>query len=145
MIDYKYCESLTQYSRRKTIEVKVGNIPLGADNPVRLQSMTNTNTGDVKATVDQCIKIIEAGADYVRITVPSVKEAGCLAGITSSLRSKGYTSPIIADIHFNPEIAEHCAAIVEKIRINPGNFADRRKHNQSVYTEKEYNKDVEFL
>lgn len=144
-MDYKYCDSLTQYVRRKTIEVEVGNVPLGADNPVRVQSMTNTNTKDIKATVDQCIKIIEAGADYVRITVPSVKEVECLSGITSRLRSKGYASPIIADVHFNPEIAERAAAIVEKIRINPGNFADRRKHNKSVYTEKEYTKDVEYI
>ena len=145
MMDYKYCDSLTQYVRRKTIEVKVGNVPLGADNTVRVQSMTNTNTKDIKATVDQCIKIIEAGADYVRITVPSVKEVECLSSITSRLRNKGYTSPIIADIHFNPEIAERAAAIVEKIRINPGNFADRKKHNKSVYTEKEYTEDVKFL
>ncbi len=143
--EYKYCDSLTQFARRKTIEVKIGNIPLGADNPVRVQSMTSTDTRDVKATVDQCIKIIEAGADYVRITVPSLKDAEFLSGIISGLRSKGFAVPVIADIHFNPEVAERAAAIAEKIRINPGNFADRRKQNKSNYSEKEYSEDAEYL
>jgi (E)-4-hydroxy-3-methylbut-2-enyl-diphosphate synthase len=143
--DHKYCDSLTQYSRRKTIEVKVGEVPLGGDNPVRVQSMTNTGTKDIKATVDQCIKIIEAGADYVRITVPSIKEADCLSGIISELRDKGYNSPIIADIHFNPEVAIYAATIADKIRINPGNFADRKKHIKSVYTKKEFSEDAELL
>ena len=145
MMDYKYCESLTRYLRRKTIEVKVGDVPLGGDNPVRVQSMTSTSTKDIKATVDQCIEIIEAGADYVRIAVPSIKEVECLSGIISELRKKGYNTPIIADVHFNPEIARRAAVIAEKIRINPGNFADTKKFIKSVYTEKEFSEDVEHL
>ncbi len=143
--DYRYCDSLTQYLRRKTAEVKVGDVPLGGDNPLRVQSMTSTSTKDIKATVDQCIKIIKAGADYVRITVPSIKEVECLSGIISELRKKGYNSPIIADIHFNPEIARRAAAIAEKIRINPGNFADSKKLSKPDYTEKEFNEDAEHL
>ena len=145
IVGHKYCDSLTQYSRRKTIEVKVGKVPLGGNNPVRVQSMTSTNTRDIKATVDQCIKIIEAGADYVRITVPSVRETECLSDIISELRKKGYNSPVIADIHFNPEIAIRAAKIAEKIRINPGNFADRKKYTKSVYTEKEFTEGAEHL
>jgi (E)-4-hydroxy-3-methylbut-2-enyl-diphosphate synthase len=145
IVGHKYCDSLTQYSRRKTIEVKVGDIPLGGDNRVRVQSMTSTSTKDIKATVEQCIKIIEAGADYVRITVPSIKEVECLSGIVSELREKGYNSPIIADIHFNPEVAIRAATIAEKIRINPGNFADRKRYTKYVYTEKEFADNVEQL
>ena len=143
--DNRYCDSITQYVRRKANEVKVGAVPLGADNPVRVQSMTNTNTGDIEATVNQCIKIINAGADYVRITVPSLKDAECLSEIRSELRSKGYEAPLIADIHFNPEIAGRAAAFVEKIRINPGNFADSRKSKKSGYSEKEYARGVKNL
>jgi (E)-4-hydroxy-3-methylbut-2-enyl-diphosphate synthase len=144
-MDYKYCDSLTQYLRRKTIEVKVGDIPLGGDNPVRIQSMTSTSTEDIQATVEQCIKIIEAGADYVRITVPSFKEAECLSDIVSELRRNGYSSPVIADIHFNLEIAMRAATIAEKIRINPGNFADSRKQIKSDYTEQEFTDSLKHL
>ncbi len=143
--DYRYCDSLTQYHRRKTTEVKVGDVPLGGDNPVRVQSMTSTSTKDIEATVDQCIKIIQAGADYVRITVPSAKEAESLSGIISGLRKKGYKTPVIADVHFNPEIAIRAATLAEKIRINPGNFADSKKYISSGYTEKEFTEDAEHL
>ncbi len=143
--EYRYCESLTQYTRRRTIEVKIGSVPLGSDNPVRVQSMTSTDTRDIKATVDQCIKIIKAGADYVRITVPSVREVECLSDIISDLRKKGYEAPVIGDIHFNPEIAMRAATIAEKIRINPGNFAGSKKLSRSDYTEKQFNEDIEHL
>jgi (E)-4-hydroxy-3-methylbut-2-enyl-diphosphate synthase len=143
--DYRYCDSLTQYTRRKTIEVKIGNVPLGGDNPFRVQSMTSTVTRNIKATVDQCTKIIKAGADYVRITVPLVKEVECLSEIISELRKNGYESPVIADIHFNPEIAIRAATIAEKIRINPGNFAGSKKLSRSGYTEKQFIEDIKHL
>jgi (E)-4-hydroxy-3-methylbut-2-enyl-diphosphate synthase len=141
----KYCNSFTQYSRRKTDEVNIGKVTVGAGNPVRVQSMTNTGTGDIKATVNQCIRMINAGADYVRIAVASVKDVENLSAIVSELRHKGYVTPVIADIHFNPVIAEHAAAIVEKIRINPGNFADRKKSKKSGYTENEYSRGIENI
>jgi (E)-4-hydroxy-3-methylbut-2-enyl-diphosphate synthase len=144
-MDSRYCDSFTQYSRRKTDEVNIGKVPVGAGNPIRLQSMTNTSTGDIKATVKQCIRMINAGADYVRITVPSVKDVEYLSGIVSELRHKGYVTPVIADIHFNPDIAKRAAAIVEKIRINPGNFAGRKKSEKSAYTENEFSRGIENI
>jgi len=141
----KYCESLTQYIRRKTIEVKVGHVPLGSKNPVRVQSMTNTNTKDINATVDQCIRIINAGADYVRITVPSITDAKNLSFISSALRKEGYNTPVIADIHFNPDIAEYAAKIAEKVRINPGNFAIINKSEKFVFSDKDYSNEIEYL
>ena len=107
--------------------VQIGGIPLGGDSPIRLQSMTTTNTMDTKATVEQSIRMIEAGCEYVRITAPSIKEAQNLANIKKQLRKRGYQTPIIADIHFTPNAALEAARIVEKVRINPGNFADRKK------------------
>ena len=102
-------------------EVFIGNIPLGGVNPVRLQSMTNTDTLDTQASVAQCFRIIEAGADYVRLTAQGIREAENLASIKRELRKAGFETPLIADIHFNPAAAETAARIVEKIRINPGN------------------------
>ena len=135
----------TKYERRKTGEVSIGKVPMGSDHPVRVQSMTNTATSDVNATVSQCIRIIRAGADYVRITVPSVRDVNNLATIVRELRHKGYDTPVIADVHFNPDIAERAAAIVEKIRINPGNFAGSRKQNKSVSAGDEYPMGVERI
>ncbi len=106
--------------------ILIGSVPLGGDYPVRIQSMTNTNTLDTRATVAQCIRIIEAGADFVRITAQGVKEAENLANIKYELRKAGFETPLIADIHFNPAAAEVAAGIVEKIRINPGNYVDKR-------------------
>ncbi len=106
--------------------VYIGSVPLGANNPIRIQSMTNTDTLDTKASVEQCIRIIQAGADYVRLTAQGVKEAENLAVIKRELRKSGFTTPLIADIHFNPAAAETAARIVEKVRINPGNYADKR-------------------
>lgn len=106
-------------------EVLIGTVPLGGSNPIRLQSMTNTDTLDTRASVEQCIRIIEAGADYVRLTAQGVKEAENLALIKKELRKAGFNTPLIADIHFNPAAAETAARLVEKVRINPGNYVDK--------------------
>lgn len=127
------------YRRRKSTEVHIGGTPLGGENPIRIQSMTNTSTLDTKASVEQCIAIIDAGADYVRLTAQGVREAENLAAIREALRQCGYTTPLVADIHFNPHAAEVAACNVEKVRINPGNFVDRIKtFEQYNYTDEEY-------
>ena len=128
-LKYKYCNSLTSYKRWKSREVNIGNVALGGENPIRVQSMTTTDTMNTKATVEQSIRMIEAGCEYVRITAPSKKEAENLQNIKNELRKRGYNTPLIADIHFTPNAAEIAARIVEKVRINPGNFADRKKFN----------------
>ncbi|MCL4856527.1 MAG: flavodoxin-dependent (E)-4-hydroxy-3-methylbut-2-enyl-diphosphate synthase, partial [Flavobacteriales bacterium] len=113
-----YCSSLTQYQRFKTREVKVGNIGIGGNNPIRIQSMTTTDTMNTMATVEQSIRMIEAGCEIVRITAPSIKEAENLANIKAELRKRGYHTPLVADIHFTPNAAEVAAKIVEKVRVN---------------------------
>ncbi len=134
----KYCNSLTQYSRYKTREVYIGDIPLGGNNPIRIQSMTITNTMDTKATVEQTIRMVEAGCEYVRITAPSINEAQNLENIKKELRAHGYNVPLIADIHFTPNAAELAARIVEKVRINPGNYADKKRFDIAEYTDTQY-------
>jgi (E)-4-hydroxy-3-methylbut-2-enyl-diphosphate synthase len=130
----------------KSSAILIGNLPLGGDNPVRIQSMTNTDTLDTKASVAQCIRIIEAGADLVRLTAQGTKEAENLAVIKKALRKAGFNTPLIADIHFNPEAAEKAAAIVEKVRINPGNYADKRaSFSKKDLSEKEYNLELERI
>ena len=118
-LKYKYCNSLTSYKRWKSREVKIGDVALGGDNPIRVQSMTTTDTMDTKGTVDQSIRMIEAGCEYVRITAPSKKQAENLQNIKNELLKRGYNTPLIADIHFTPNAAEIAARIVEKVRINP--------------------------
>ena len=115
------------YQRFATRVVHVGNVPLGGDYPVRVQSMTNTDTLDTISTVEQAIRMIEAGCEYVRITAPGLKEAENLREIKKELLHRGYNTPIIADVHFNPKIAEIAAGIVEKVRINPGNYVTWNK------------------
>jgi (E)-4-hydroxy-3-methylbut-2-enyl-diphosphate synthase len=134
----QYCNSLTQYSRRKTIEVKIGNVPMGGHNPIRIQSMTTVDTMDTAGSVAQVIRMVEAGCEYVRITAPSVKEAQNLQTIKDELRVKGYTVPLVADIHFTPNAAELAARIVEKVRINPGNYADKKRFEEIDYTDAAY-------
>ncbi|MDR0769397.1 MAG: (E)-4-hydroxy-3-methylbut-2-enyl-diphosphate synthase [Dysgonamonadaceae bacterium] len=135
-----------QYKRRKSLEVFVGNIPLGGSNPVRVQSMANTSTMDTEASVAQCIRIIEAGGEYVRLTAQGVREAENLRNIRDSLRKQGYQTPLVADIHFNPNAARTAASIVEKVRINPGNFVDPVKKNQKQeYSEEEYRREIEKI
>ena len=119
-------------------EVLIGTVPLGGIHPIRIQSMTNTDTLYTKASVSQCIKIIEAGADFVRLTAQGVKEAENLAVIKKELRKAGFSTPLIADIHFNPAAAEAAARLVEKVRINPGNYVDKRaSFESSELSEKE--------
>jgi (E)-4-hydroxy-3-methylbut-2-enyl-diphosphate synthase len=141
----KYCNDLTSYSRFITREVRIGAVPLGGNNPIRIQSMTTTDTMDTAATVEQSIRIIEAGGEYVRITAPSINEAKNLENIKSELRKKGYDTPLIADIHFTPNAAEAAARIVEKVRINPGNYADRKKFNFIDYSENDYESELERI
>ena len=124
--------------------ISIGSTPVGGNNPIRIQSMTNTDTLDTKASVAQCIKIIEAGADYVRLTAQGVREAENLAIIKKELHKAGFSTPLIADIHFNPVAAETAARLVEKIRINPGNYADKRaSFEKQELNEKEYNEELE--
>ena len=137
-----YCNSLVKYNRRKSSVVQVGNIPLGGDYPIRVQSMTTTNTMDTEATIKQSIKMIDAGSEYVRITAPSIKDARNLENIKNGLIKAGYDTPIIADIHFTPNAAMEAAKIVEKVRINPGNFVDRKKFEHIEYSDKSYDDEL---
>ena len=145
VLNGKYCNSLTNYSRFLTREVTIGNIPVGGNNPIRIQSMTTTDTMDTKGTVEQTIRMVEAGCEYVRITAPSIKEANNLAEIKKELRARGYDVPLIADIHFTPNAAEAAARIVEKVRINPGNYADKKRFDQLEYTAAEYQAELERI
>ncbi|MFH1320873.1 MAG: (E)-4-hydroxy-3-methylbut-2-enyl-diphosphate synthase, partial [Bacteroidota bacterium] len=140
-----FSNSKTSHSRYKTRVVHIGNIPLGGSHPIRIQSMTTTNTMDTKATVEQSVRIIRAGADYVRITAPSLKEAQNLDVIKKELRKQGYNTPLIADIHYTPNAALLAARIVEKVRINPGNYADRKRTGIKEYTDSEYNAELERI
>lgn len=128
-----------------TKEVTVGNIKIGGNNPVRIQTMTTTDTMDTIATVEQTIRCIEAGAELVRITAPSKKEAENLLNIKNELRKRGYNTPLVADIHFTPNAAEIAARIVEKVRINPGNYVDKKKFEQIEYTDAEYAEEMERI
>jgi len=141
----RYCNSLTEYSRFVTREVAIGDVPMGGNNPIRIQSMTTTDTMDTIGTVEQSIRMIEAGCEYVRITAPSIKEAQNLAEIKKQLRARGYTAPLVADIHFTPNAAEVAARIVEKVRVNPGNYADKKKFDQIDYTDIEYQGELERI
>ena len=141
----KYCPSLTKYKRWKTREVMVGDIGVGGTNPIRIQSMTTTDTMDTNNTVAQSIRMIENGCEIVRITAPSIKEAKNLRNIQNRLRSQGYKTPIVADIHFTPHAAEIAATIVDKVRINPGNYADRKKFEKHDYSDKSYQDELERI
>lgn len=145
MTNQLYCNSLTSYSRYKTRVVTIGDVPLGGDNPIRIQSMTTTDTMDTLATVEQSIRMIDAGCEYVRITAPSLKEAQNLQNIKDELRKRGYTAPLVADIHFTPNAAELAARIVEKVRVNPGNYADKKKFETIEYTDNAYVSELERI
>jgi len=132
-----YCTNLFQYTRRKSSEVTIGNLKLGGSNPIRLQSMTTTNTLDTQATAEQAIRIIDEGGELVRITTQGRREARNLEYIHAMLRQNGYTTPLVADIHFNPNAAEIAASLIEKVRINPGNFADGAKKFRNHDTSEE--------
>ncbi|MDR1554029.1 MAG: (E)-4-hydroxy-3-methylbut-2-enyl-diphosphate synthase [Prevotellaceae bacterium] len=139
-----FCKSLTKYNRRKTAVVNVGNIPLGGENPVRIQSMINVATTNIDAAVAQCEKIAKAGADYVRATAQGAPEANALKIVKSKLVEKKINIPLIADVHFNRNVAKIAAHYVEKVRINPGNFIDKRTNNKILNTD-DYNAELQYL
>jgi (E)-4-hydroxy-3-methylbut-2-enyl-diphosphate synthase len=140
-----YCNSLTDYSRFITREVYIGDVPMGGNNPIRIQSMTTTDTMDTMGTVEQTIRMVNSGCEYVRITAPSMKEAENLANIKRELRSRGYNVPLVADIHFTPNAAEAAARIVEKVRVNPGNYADKKRFENIEYTQLAYQAELERI
>ena len=141
----KYSNSLTSYSRFLTREVKIGDLLMGAHHPIRIQSMTTTDTMNTKATVEQSIRMIEAGCEIVRITAPSLNEAKNLELIKKELKARGYNTPICADIHFTPNAAEWAAKVVEKVRVNPGNYADKKKFETIDYTDAGYEAELERI
>ncbi len=131
--------STFNYKRRHTVSVNVGGTPMGSDFPIRVQSMTNTSTDDVKASTEQCLSLAKAGAEYVRLTAQGVREAEAIGRIRSLLRSEGCMVPLVADIHFNPRAAFAAAQVTDKVRINPGNFVDPARQFKSLsYTDQEY-------
>ncbi len=140
-----YTESLANYKRLMTREVRVGDLLIGNGHPIRIQTMTTTDTMDTAATVAQTIRCIEAGAELVRITAPSKKEAENLRAIKDELRSKGYNTPLVADIHYTPNAAEIAARIVEKVRVNPGNYIDKKKFDFIEYTDEQYAAEVDRI
>jgi (E)-4-hydroxy-3-methylbut-2-enyl-diphosphate synthase len=140
-----YCNSLVKYSRRKTRAVDIGGVGVGGENPIRIQSMTTIDTMDTEGSIEQSIRMIEAGCEYIRITAPSIKEAQNLEAIRKGLRLRGYTAPLIADIHFTPNAAELAARLVEKVRINPGNYADKKRFEQIDYTDSAYEAELERI
>ena len=134
------------YKRRTTISVAIGDTPLGSDYPIRVQSMTNTSTNDIEASVAQCRRIADAGADYVRLTAQGVREADNIGEIRSRLRAEGYMVPLVADIHFNPKAAFEAAQKTDKVRINPGNFVDAaRTFKKLTYTDEEYRQELQRI
>src|SRR6187401_12180 len=140
-----YCDSLTGYKRLKTREVKIGNLVIGNGHPVRIQTMTTTDTMDTSATVEQSIRCIEAGAELVRITAPSKNDAENLLHIKNELRKRGYHTPLVADIHFTPNAAEIAARIVEKVRVNPGNYVDKKKFELIEYSDADYAEEIDRI
>ena len=138
--------SVFDYHRRPTVTVRVGDCPLGGENPVRIQSMATTSTLDTEGSVAQAARIIDAGAEYLRFTAQGVREAANLEEIRRRLRAAGYTTPLVADIHFNPKAAFEAALHVEKVRINPGNFVDPgRTFRRIDYTDSEYRAELERI
>ncbi|MFN8395772.1 MAG: (E)-4-hydroxy-3-methylbut-2-enyl-diphosphate synthase [Bacteroidia bacterium] len=141
----KYCNDLYRRSRLRTHEVRIGDVALGGDNPIRIQSMTTTDTMDTEGTVQQTLRMVASGAEYVRITAPSIKEAENLREIRKRLHALGCKVPLIADIHFTPNAAEVAARIIEKVRVNPGNYADKKKFAQIDYTDATYQEELERI
>ena len=134
----KYCLDYLTRKRIETIDVSIGNLKMGGANPIRLQSMTTTDTMDTEKSVEQSIRMIDAGCELVRLTAPSKNEAENLGKIREELLRKGYSTPLVADIHFTPNAAEIAARLVEKVRVNPGNYADKKKFEEIDYTDESY-------
>jgi len=140
-----YCNDPLKRSRLVTEEVHIGNLKMGGTNPIRIQSMTTTDTLDTKASVDQSIRMIEAGCELVRLTAPSKKEAENLGVIRKELQAKGFDTPLVADIHFTPNAAEIAAKLVQKVRVNPGNYADKKKFEEIEYTDDSYQAELKRI
>ncbi|HZH96992.1 MAG TPA: (E)-4-hydroxy-3-methylbut-2-enyl-diphosphate synthase [Flavisolibacter sp.] len=140
-----YSESLTEYKRLQTKEVRIGDLLLGNGHPIRMQTMTTTDTMDTAGTVEQTIRCIEAGAELVRITAPSKTEAENLLLIKNELHRRGYRTPLVADIHFTPNAAEIAARIIEKVRINPGNYVDKKKFETIEYSDADYAEEIDRI
>ncbi len=138
MRELSYCENPFLYRRRKTREVKVGNVGIGGNNPIRVQSMITCDTMDTDASIQQTIELANVGCEIVRITAPTVKDSRNLEHIVKGLRERGCKAPIVADIHFKPEAAMEAAKWVDKVRINPGNYADSKKFVIREYTDEQY-------
>ena len=141
----KYCNSLTSYNRRKTREVQIGDLRMGGDNPIRVQSMTTVDTMDTMGSVEEALRMVATGCELVRITAPSIKEARNLENIRNELRKRGCEVPLVADIHFTPNAAEMAARIVEKVRVNPGNYADKKKFQVIEYTDASYQEELDRI
>src|SRR5262245_34540937 len=137
-----YCPSRFVYQRRRSREVQIGTVAVGATQPIRVQSMTTTRTQDVEATLAQSMRLVEAGCEIVRITAPTVNDAKAIGEIKRRLRARGIDVPLVADIHFSPAAAMEAANHVEKVRINPGNFADSRQFAVREYTDREYEEEL---
>ncbi|WP_160068567.1 (E)-4-hydroxy-3-methylbut-2-enyl-diphosphate synthase [Sphingobacterium bovisgrunnientis] len=140
-----YCNSKLTYSRFKTREIQIGHLGMGGDNPIRIQSMTTIDTMDTLGSVEQTIRMVDAGCEIVRITAPSIKEAENLGNIKNELRARGYNVPLVADIHFTPNAAEVAARLIEKVRVNPGNYADKKKFDQIDYTDSAYQAELDRI
>ncbi len=140
-----YALNHLSYRRILSREVQIGDVPVGGTNPIRIQSMTTTDTMDTLATVEQTIRMVEAGCEYVRITAPSKKEAHNLAEIRNELHRRGVKVPLVADIHFTPNAAEIAARIVEKVRVNPGNYADKKRFENIDYTDVSYQSELQRI
>src|SRR5689334_25244535 len=138
-------DHITDFVRLKTREVNIGGLLLGNKHPIRIQTMTTTDTMDTIATVEQSIRCIEAGSELIRITAPSKNEAENLGNIKHELRKRGYATPLVADIHFTPNAAEIAARIVEKVRVNPGNYVDKKKFELLEYSDAEYLEEIERI
>jgi (E)-4-hydroxy-3-methylbut-2-enyl-diphosphate synthase len=143
---FNYIKDITRYERQKTWEVKIGEVGVGGKNPIRIQSMTDTPTKETEATVEQIIALTKAGADYVRCTVKGIYDAENLKSIVDELRKRGYNTPLVADIHFNPRLADIAAKYFDKVRINPGNFYDKRaRFEAKIYSDKEYKEELQKI
>ena len=137
---------LFQYNRRQTTEVNVGSIRMGSNNPIRIQSMATTNTNDTEASVQQAIRIIQAGGELVRFTTQGTREAENMRNINAGIRERGFLTPIVADVHFNANVADVAARYAEKVRINPGNYVDpARKFEKISYTDEEYAQEIKKI
>ncbi len=140
---FNYIKDITRYERQKTSEVNIGGVPVGGNNPIRIQTMTDTDTKDADSTVEQIIQAVKAGADYVRVTVKASQDADSLKKIKHDLVARGYDTPLIGDIHFNPKLAEIAAQTISKVRINPGNFYDKRaQFKNKIYSDDEYKQEL---